>query len=343
MKMNIIMITPSFYPQIGGVEKHIMNISLNLVKLKHKVIIISEKRNKTSPDYEIYKGIEIYRVNGRIPLLFFLIKNIRLLLNADVIQIHDFVSFRRYFPLKLILFRKPIYITFHGFDKIPIPKHAIIFRKIAEILSTDHICVGKYIRKYYGTRCNHIIYGGVEESGIKPTEEIDLVFIGRLEPDMDVDIYLKSIKYLKENYDMKINLHIIGDGTLRSEIEKFSDENGLRIKILGKLANPIPIMAKAKVILANGYLSILEAAILRKPIIAAYNSELKYDYLTAMSMKELIILKDYKNIASEIRDLLLDPTLRKQIGNENYKYANKQSWKNIVNLYLKMYQKHIKK
>ncbi len=335
------MLTPSFYPNIGGVERHVLKISMELIKEGHSITILTEKRKRTAKNYEIYKGIKIYRIRPSVISRFlFLLKNINLIRQADVIQIHDFTSFVLwYFPFRFIFPKKPVFVTFHGFDGIPIPKSAIILRKITESLVSDHICVGKYIQKWYGTRCNHITYGAVEPINEDITEEIDIVFIGRLEPDMDIQLYLQSLKILKEKYSIKVQMDIIGDGTLRHFVESFAKKNELSITIHGKIPNPEKIMAKGKIVLANGYLSILEASMLKKPIIAAYNSDLKRDYLYSMPMEKLIILNNANEIAKMIKRLLEDPTLRFRIGTTNFNYAKQQTWKKIIEMYLDMYNK----
>lgn len=342
--MKILMITPSFYPYIGGVERHVLKVSQELIKRGHKVTIITEKRDASSKNFEFFENIKIYRVKQNIfSKLLFLLKNIKQLRNADVIQIHDFTSFILwYLPFRFILPRKPVFLTFHGFDRIPIPKSAVILRKITESLCTDHICVGKYIQKWYGTRCNHIIYGAVEISDIGTSEDIDIAFIGRLEPDMDIQIYLNSLKVLKEKFGLQVQMEIIGDGDLREEVINFAKENSLHIKIHGKIPDPEKIMAKAKIIFANGYLSILEASILKKPIIAAYNSDLKKDYLFSLPMKHLIITDNDSEIALQVKQLLENKNLRQKIGNENYNFAKNQTWKKIADLYLNMYNQKLK-
>jgi phosphatidylinositol N-acetylglucosaminyltransferase subunit A len=41
MKLNICIVSDFFYPNFGGVEEHIYNLSQRLVKRGHKVIILT--------------------------------------------------------------------------------------------------------------------------------------------------------------------------------------------------------------------------------------------------------------------------------------------------------------
>ena len=59
--MKIIFLARLFYPHIGGVEKHVMEISKILLKKGNEVIVITEQLEDTNLK-EIKDGIIIYRV-----------------------------------------------------------------------------------------------------------------------------------------------------------------------------------------------------------------------------------------------------------------------------------------
>src|SRR6185437_16481202 len=61
--MKILFLSRLFYPHIGGVEKHVMEISKLLVKQGHTVTIITERYDKKLAEKEIINSITIYRVN----------------------------------------------------------------------------------------------------------------------------------------------------------------------------------------------------------------------------------------------------------------------------------------
>ena len=61
--MKICIFCRYFYPHIGGNETQAMNLALNLIKQKIKVIVVTARYDKILPKFEQYNGIDIYRVN----------------------------------------------------------------------------------------------------------------------------------------------------------------------------------------------------------------------------------------------------------------------------------------
>jgi glycosyltransferase involved in cell wall biosynthesis len=63
--MNVLFLTPRFYPDIGGVETHVLEIGKELIKKNHTVSLITEQnsaRNNESPATNIF-GINIMRLD----------------------------------------------------------------------------------------------------------------------------------------------------------------------------------------------------------------------------------------------------------------------------------------
>jgi len=63
-KKRILTITPQFLPQIGGIETHVFNLNVNLVKLGKNIFIVAPKKisiNKFQPDEDIK---QILRINS---------------------------------------------------------------------------------------------------------------------------------------------------------------------------------------------------------------------------------------------------------------------------------------
>lgn len=62
MQKIIYMLTTVFYPSIGGVENHIYNLSINLVKIGYKVKIINPVINLEKNEIYDLEGIEVNRI-----------------------------------------------------------------------------------------------------------------------------------------------------------------------------------------------------------------------------------------------------------------------------------------
>src|SRR5574339_1080307 len=61
--MHILMLTQFYAPIIGGEERHVQDLSLELVKRGHKVTIATLQVNGTS-EFEVDRGVQIYRVKS---------------------------------------------------------------------------------------------------------------------------------------------------------------------------------------------------------------------------------------------------------------------------------------
>lgn len=254
--MRILFIAHHKWPHIGGVEKHMQEVSKSLERKGNKVKIISEEDIK-------YPHVKLL---GLLYIWYWFFKNRKMIQNVDVVHIHD--VFIWYLPFCFLYPKKPVYITFHGWEGVwPIPGKNIFYKRLAAKLSKGSIAVGYYIEKYYGVKADKIIYGGttiyryIDISKRKNTA----VFVGRLERDTGV---LKFTEWLKKNPGKKAEF--IGDGSLRGECEKYG-------KVCG-FCDPIPFFKKAEYAVPAGYLSYIEAKSFGCKIIVYPNNSLKKDY-----------------------------------------------------------------
>lgn len=111
---NILFLTPSYYPHIGGVEKHIHEISLEILKDEKNVTIITTKQNEDYLECENSEGIKIIRVKwsrnkilNKLLSIYYLLRFFSFFTNAQIIHYHDVGSFYQwgfvvFFFLKLL-------------------------------------------------------------------------------------------------------------------------------------------------------------------------------------------------------------------------------------------------
>ena len=148
--MKILFLAQHKWPHIGGVEKHIHEVTKSLEKKGHKVKTISSE------------DIKYYRIKflGLLYIWFWLFKNRKLISGADIIHCHD--VFIWYLPFHFLYPDKKVFTTFHGWEGIyPIPGKYIFLKRLASKLSWGTIAVGKYIEKYYFITADKIMYGGI--------------------------------------------------------------------------------------------------------------------------------------------------------------------------------------
>lgn len=304
---KIVMISRLFHPHIGGVEKHVLKLSEQLIKKGYQVALITQKLERDQKDYELYKGIKVYRLDvPRIKYvgLFFvwlnLIKLRNLFEKADLVQVHD--VFLWYLPIRFLIPKKSVYTTFHGWEGVyPIQRKHIVFKKLAQFLSHRTMSVGKYIEKYYGVKSDVITYGGVEvEKGVFKKNNTTL-YLGRLAQDTGLNKFLKGL-------NKKQKVIFCGNGPLAKVCGKYG-------KVLG-FTNPIPYLKKAKVCFTSGYLSALEASVYKCEIVVGWDNKIKRDYWQMSPFCEYIRSKDWEGL---------------------YKWSSKQTWSKVCKDYEKLW------
>lgn len=339
--MNILFFTRLYYPHVGGVEKHVGEISLRVRDRGNQITILTERYSENLKKEEIKDGIRIKRINypkikfiGLVYIWWWLFKNISLIKESDIVHIHD--VFIWYYPFKILFPQKKVYVTFHGWGgKYPVPLVDKLQKKIGSKFANGVICIGKYILKYYGIKSDIVTYGAVEKlKSKKRYEKIKnySVYVGRLDKDTGLPIFLE---FLKGNNELirsnKIKIDFFGDGELRRECEKYGRVYGW--------VNKTYFYRKARFVFVSGYLSILEALANNCLVIAAYKNSLQKDYYNLTPFRKFIFCSDSpQKIYEKFMYYQNYPEKTKKIIREGCKWAKNQTWEKMTNLYLKLWR-----
>lgn len=355
--MKIVFITNSYFPSIGGVEIHAQAVARELVKRGHRVSVVTEyKQSNSKSDNKAISSksnvlstqfvkkrldqIDIYyfkfgqkSFNKKFKIWFSLIKNRKIFKDADIVHIHD--VFIWYLPLRLLYWNKRVFTTFHGYETVfPPTDKARAIRKISEKLSYGNIVIGDFIKKWYGTQSDYVLYGGINKPvKIRKVLErkhlrINILLIGRLEKDIGVLVYRDALRILKEK-GMKFNLLISGEGSLKPEIESYG-------KIQGFVRDLRESIKEADIVFSSSYLTMLEVLQYAKPIFAAYTNPLKHEYLRNSPFEEFITISESgSDLAKKI--MSFKPNRKKLIKGAHW--ANLQTWQKVTDIYLELWQK----
>lgn len=299
--MKILMISvhftlPGDTIPLGGVQKHISKITEEFIKRNHQVE---------------------WAYSGEAKKKFFFFK-------PDIVIAHDFCSFYENCPV-------PQITVFHGWEgQVPPNPSVIQRRKEVELLSTKTICIGEYIRKWYGQNPDLVLYGGTEKAEIiLPPRKYKACYIGRLEKDLSPDLFIEAVRLADNNY----SLEILGDGTLRPELEKLADDLFLDVNFRGFVNNVDDYIKDSDIIFASGYLSILEAYANQRPVISVCDNLLKEDYLQLMPLSPFVCktsgqvarMMDYLYLRGSGENLKM-----------NYDFAIANTWDRVVDKYEKL-------
>ncbi len=331
--MKILMLSHYFWPHRGGVEKHLENLSLELLKRGHSITVVTEQHEVNLPLQEVHKGITVIRIpfyarDSKRMTWTWMCEHDYLFDQADLVHVHD--VFWWYWPIRFTRLFKPVYITFHGYECSTPSIKAKIQRKCSEIFSIGTICIGDYIKKWYWANPLLVSYGASE---LKPkfniTKNTDAVFIGRLDPDTGLDQYVSTIKKLK-NIGM---FNIYGEGLLMKGLLDISKKDR-RVKVFSWTNEPWKAIAKNRFVFSSQYLSILEAMQMKRLVAAVYNNEIKRDYLMCHPMRDnMIIAGTADELADKMNDIITHPERERQMIENAYQWAKEQTWEKLADQY----------
>ena len=344
--MIILFLARLFYPHIGGVEKHVMEISKRLVARGHKVIVITEELPGVSlPKKETPKnGIEIYRIpvvpegrSKKFRIWLWLFKNKHVIKKSDVVHCHD--VFFWYLPFRFLYPRKPVFTTFHGYESYPITKKAIIIRKISEKLSLGNICIGDFIKKWYGTNPDFVSYGAVDTKALplirgskRGLIKQSAVFVGRLDNQTGILTYNETFKELRKKYP-KFEFLIVGDGPSKDLIDK-------QAKVIGFQKDPEKYFKDHRFAFVSRYLSILEAMAAKRVVFAVYDNQVKEDYLKMAPFAKFIIIENNsQSLANQVEKIINNPDIEQKMVKKAYEWVEEQTWEEMVKTYTKLWNK----
>ena len=345
--MRILFLNRRFYPLIGGVEKHVLEVSKRLVAQGHQVKVLTESLNgrrttrSYTQSYAKIEGIEVFRMNvgqddwkKKFRIWYWLWENRFLLRSADIIHCHD--VFFWYLPFRFFFPQKPVFTTFHGYESYPIKKKAILVRKITELFSWGNICIGDFIQKWYGTKPNYVSYGAVESSKFKiqnsKFKKESAVFFGRLDEQTGILTYARAVELIKKEYP-KFEFLIIGDG-------KYKKLMGKNYSVKGFIKNPERYFEKYHFVFVSRYLSILEAFAGKRLVFAVYDNPIKKDYLKMSPFaKYMVIAANEIELTQKIEYYLQNPKKESLLREKAYRWAINQTWDKMVLTYLKLWKK----
>lgn len=277
--MKIAFIYDAVYPWVkGGAEKRIYELAKRMAKNGHEVHWYGigwwfESGNEDIvidgiQFHGVCKPIDLYNPDGKRSIkeaLYFALKLFPVIIreNFDIIECQNFPFFP-YFSVKLysILKRKKIIVTFHevwgdywydylgkkGFFGKLLEK--IIIRNNDNFIAVSENTKNKIIRIKPNANVE-IVPNGVNLEliqQIKPSKDkSDLIFVGRLIKDKNVDLLIKSIKLVKKEIP-NIKCVIIGDGPEKDMLKNLTKELKIEdnIKFFGILDEYVELISYLK-------------------------------------------------------------------------------------------------
>lgn len=189
----------------------------------------------------------------------------------------------------------------------------------------------------YNTQRNDIILKKSNEKEINFDKTyLNLIMCSRLEEQKAPMRFLGVVKKLFDS-GYKFNLHILGDGTLKKEMEEFVNKNNLNKNVIfyGMQLNPFPYVKAADLFILPSYYEAApmvynESMLLKTPVFTT-------NIISAEEMvgdKGFICGNDEQSIFDELKKVLDNPEQIKEKKDKlkNYTYDNKQIVEKLLSL-----------
>ncbi|MEM2780974.1 MAG: glycosyltransferase family 4 protein [Candidatus Bathyarchaeia archaeon] len=298
--MQVLMVSPCYYPIKGGTETVVRNLTIALNKNGIKTDVMTfnvdqKRKPKWRGKTEKVDGISVYRVpalNWTWKLHSYRItagvnfipgRFVNILKNYDIIHFHEF---ELSFPFFSSFIKKPKILHLHGINSSFLKRHHIS-RFLLKHLAQIYISISKQMMKELislGIPESKIIYvpNGVDTNFFRPgrhKEKNLLLYVGRISELKGLHILIRALKYVEKN----VHLVIIGPPdwnsnyyqNLLSLIENENKKGKHKIEYLGAMEqNEIKKWyQKASLLVlpsfAEGFpMTILEALSCKTPVIA---------------------------------------------------------------------------
>lgn len=351
-KKKLMVVTPYFYPESGGVANHTYNLYKRVAKKNYEIIIItSGKKNEIME--ENLEGMKVYRLPRQFkisntPISFGWKKQIKDIIEKekpDLILGHMPVAFICDITLPLSLKEKvPFIIKYHHGGSMKKGKFPIdiliglyetiflkrIFKRSNKIITSSEFVKKIFLNKYLDKTM--VITPAVDIKLFKPSRSNPknrILFVGNLKKSENykgLNYLLESMSLIK-NKNSKIKLIVVGDGDYRHHYEKLSKDLGIEenVEFKGELKerelikeyNNINILVLPSLMESFGMV-LIEAMACKKPVIGSNIGGIPY-VIDDGKNGLLVPPKDPQALAGAIMKILENPKLAKQMGENGYK------------------------
>lgn len=334
--MRILFLSPSYAPKLGGVEIHAQRVAEILAAQGHEVVVLTTSHAPHLPSKEVLSGVKVVRApffasNKKLGMWRWMATQFREIITADIVHVHDVMWWLA--PFLPFLFWKPIHLTHHGWEgQFPVPTKNKLQRWLWARSARSLTHIGAWIQEFYWEKPDLILYGGSDDVDLPKSvsDSHPIVFLGRLESENDVSLYIHAAKIIKKKLPHQQFL-FVGDGSLRAEAEKVG-------KVTGMVPDPAQYLQNARIVWSASYLSMLQAQRAGKVVGAMYSHDLKKRYLETYPGRSAMILHfDPQKFSELCIDMLQNVSERKKKQQVAYAWASQQTWKKVAEQYLRLW------
>ncbi len=363
--MKIAQLSPYFYPHLGGVESHVLELSKKLIERGHEVFVVTTKLEDTS-DEDVIEGVPVKRVE---PITILFSTPIVPGINQALLD-EDFDILHGHTPPPLMSFSGarvsekkdvPFVLTYHCDLEIPNPLGPFIVAIYQRTLGTYTVSRSDKIittTTTYGATSRAVWYreadvipNAVDEQRFHPSndgtsvrEELGIgdkkmvMYVGRIVYHKGLEYFVESAKYLD---DQDVQYVLVGTGDFRPELEKIIRREDIedRVMFAGRVSNErLPNYYGAADVFVLPSVSRLEAF----GIVAleALASEVPVVISDIPGVREVIVEGKHgllaepmnpRDIAGKVRTLLENPDMADRMGKKGRKRVEEKfTWERVA-------------
>jgi glycosyltransferase involved in cell wall biosynthesis len=355
MRIDYLMVTPSYAPRVGGVEKHVAEVHRALAerKLSGRVVVFQELPDSAvaQPDVE---WMPERRLLGWIPRTVRVARflQIRRMLAASptaVLHFHDYVTLLPFLPLLRLSGRLDrTFVTFHGWEgQCPPDPNVVRARRRCANAVAGNIAIGDFIPKWYGTPADVVSYGGVSatryalEFPDAAALPFRIAYLGRLEPDTGVLQLVDGLQTAIERTGKPIELALFGNGSLADTLAARRNPR-LQLTVHAPVRDTSAILADYPIIAASGYLSILEALCARRIVFAFYDNPLREDYLRLHPQSaSMFFCGGAEDFSRHLQTCRADLPAIARASEPAWAWAREQTWDRVADAYARLWNSRL--
>ncbi|HDZ61450.1 MAG TPA: glycosyltransferase family 1 protein [Candidatus Pacearchaeota archaeon] len=241
-KQKLMIVTPYFYPKIGGMENYAYNIAKGLKqKYRYEIVVVTSNHEDNQYKEETLEGMKIYRLPRQFkisntPISFKWKKQIKEIIKKekpDVINAHTPVPFISDVTARVAHKEEiPFVLSYHSvslYKKNNYLANFLIFlyyhllEKKTLKFSNKILPVSEFVKQRFPNRIKKksiVLPNSINAKNILPIKKDDkrnnqVVFLGNLDKTHEwkgLEQIIKSIDYYINNFSKKIKLVVVGEG-----------------------------------------------------------------------------------------------------------------------------------
>jgi len=370
--LKIGIVTEYYYPTLGGIQEHVYHFSKEAASRGHTVHIITSNVIGADLGYDVYnKDVKVIRIGyslpiisnnsiGRISLAPNITQRVKDILyreNYDILHIHS--PLHPVLPILALSKSNTITVgTFHtNFDRsifftVFKPFLKLGIKRLDGMIAVSETAittVKEYLRPQKEFR---IIPNGVDTNMFRPDsnkipsvcdEKINVLFVGRMEPRNGLDRLIRAFLYVRDKGYSNVRIIAIGEGPLKKIYQDMiPDRLKPDVIFTGALNGGRPEYFSSSHILcfpatiASFGITLLEGCASGLPFISTKGAGFPKMFEDSES-------GFFVNTANEVEfgetliRLIQDENLRRRLGENGRRLAEKYSWKNVANMVFDYY------